>query len=1032
VQSRYSGRIVKDSPVVLVAIPVLMLAVFVADLLTPLGVAVWILYVVPLALTLLSRNRNLPLAAAGAAFALVVVTMFTDEAGIAPWVARLNRVFGIAVIWAIAFLARALITQRARVEREEWIRRTEADVLAAMQGERPVADIGGGALAVLADALAAPVAALYATEASEQSLVATRGLAPGRDVPKSFTLGEGLIGEAAARGRIATLDGVPDGVLTIRSATVHGTPRSVVVCPLVSEGRIEGVVELGLLRPLDGRSRDLLERSRDGIAIALRSAFYRTRLQMLFEETQRQAEELQTQQEELRVSNEELEEQSNALQASQVRLEQQQSELEAINTQLESQTEELERRQAALSRAKDDAEQASRYKSEFLANMSHELRTPLNSALILAKLLADNKEGRLSSEQVRYAETIYASGNNLLTLINDILDLSKIEAGAVELQPDAFAPARVLDDLQRAFAPIAGEKGLRFTIEVDPSTPETLHTDAQRLQQVLTNLLSNAFKFTSTGGVGLTVAAVGSDRVRFVVRDTGAGIARDKFDVIFQAFRQADGSTHRQYGGTGLGLSISLELATLLGGAIDVESELGTGSSFTLTIPVRLDARRTRTPIATLPRPRGTATERAPAALAVPAASAVTTPRAAPGAAPDDRHERRRPGRLILVVEDDPAFARILYDVAHELDFDCAIATSTDEGMALARDLSPSGVLLDVGLPDGSGLTLLDRLKRNPDTRHIPVHVVSVGDYAQTARELGAIGYAIKPVQRDDLVKAITKLEHTLEQRVRRVLVVEDDEHLRDSTQRLLQLDGVVIEAVGTAQAALERLASESFDCVVLDLKLPDASGYDILETMAGSEQYSFPPVIVYTGTALSRDEEERLRRFSRSVIVKGARSPERLLDEVTLFLHQVESRLPPDSQRLLRVARERDALFEGKTILVVEDDVRNIFALSSVFEPRGARIVIARNGREALAAVRTERPDLVLMDIMMPEMDGLTATRELRRDEAYRDLPVIALTAKAMRDDYEECIAAGANDYMTKPIDVDKLISLCRVWIAR
>jgi len=1032
---------VKQPPLALIAIPLLMLLVFVADLLTPLGVAVWILYVVPLALTLLSRNRNLPLIAGGIAFALMAFTMLTDEPGIALWVAQVNRLCGVIVVWTIAFLARNLIIQRERVEREEWVRRTEADVLSAMQGERTLGEIGAGGLAVLANALDAPVAAMYASEGPEQSLVAARGLEVDRDVPRTFTVGAGLIGEAARSGRIAVLENAPEGLLQLRSASLRGTPRHVVVCPLVSEGRTEGVVELGLLRAPDQRARELLERARDGIAVALRSAFYRTRLQVLLEETQRQAEELQTQQEELRVTNEELEEQSNALKASQVRLEQQQSELEAINTELESQADELERRQQALRLARDDAEQASRYKSEFLANMSHELRTPLNSALILAKLLADNKGGRLSAEEVRYAETIYSAGNNLLTLINDILDLSKIEAGAVEVQPDRFSPSRVLDEIERAFAPIAGEKGVRFEIRVEPAVPETLVTDPQRLQQVLTNLLSNAFKFTAAGGVELRVSAPEPGQVRFAVQDTGTGIPRDKLDVIFQAFRQADGSTHRKYGGTGLGLSISLELARLLGGDVTVESEPGRGSTFTLTIPAEITARRMRTTIETLPRPRPIGRIDLPlpalAAAAAPAADtsaddAPAVPARAAGALPDDRHQRRHPGRLILVVEDDPAFARILYDIAHELDFDCAIATTTDEGMGLARDLAPSGVVLDVGLPDGSGLTLLDRLKRNPDTRHIPVHVVSVGDYAHTARELGAIGYAIKPVQREELVKAVEKLEQTLEQRVRRVLVIEDDEQLRDSTQRLLQLEGVVIEAVGTAQAALDRLASESFDCVVLDLKLPDATGYEILETMAGSEQYSFPPVIVYTGSALSPDDEERLRRFSRSVIIKGARSPERLLDEVTLFLHQVESRLPPDSQRLLRVARERDALFEGKTILVVEDDVRNIFALSSVFEPRGAKVVIARNGREALESIRDSRPDLVLMDIMMPEMDGLTAMRELRRNPAYGDLPVIALTAKAMRDDYEECIAAGANDYMTKPIDVDKLISLCRVWIAR
>jgi len=419
--------------------------------------------------------------------------------------------------------------------------------------------------------------------------------------------------------------------------------------------------------------------------------------------------------------------------------------------------------------------------------------------------------------------------------------------------------------------------------------------------------------------------------------------------------------------------------------------------------------------------------------VAVRASSSRSAAAAVPrSAVADDRHERTHPDRLILVVEDDAAFARILLDLAHELDFDCAIANTSDEGMALARELSPNGILLDINLPDGSGLALLDRLKRNPDTRHIPVHMVSVSDNAQTALALGAVGFARKPADREDLIKAIRNLEQRLAQRVRRILVVEDDARLRASMRELLQLEGVTLHDVGTAKEALAQLASESFDCVVLDLNLPDASGFDILETMSANERYSFPPVIVYTGRPLTADDEERLRRLSKSVIVKGARSPERLLDEVTLFLHQVESRLPPDSRRMLQAARERDDAFEGRTILVVEDDVRNVFALTSVFEPRGAKVVIARNGREGLEMARKVRPDLVLMDIMMPEMDGLTATRELRRDAELRNVPIIALTAKAMKDDYAECIAAGASDYLPKPLDVDKLVSLSRVWISR
>jgi signal transduction histidine kinase/DNA-binding response OmpR family regulator len=788
------------------------------------------------------------------------------------------------------------------------------------------------------------------------------------------------------------------------------------------------VLEFGLVHPPPLLCLDLLERSQDAIAVAIRTALFRDRLRSLLHETQRQAEELQAQQEELRVSNEELEQHSELLKSSQARLEAQQAELEATNSELARQAENLARQQQETLTAKQDAERSSRYKSEFLANMSHELRTPLNSSLILAKLLAENKGRRLSEDEVRYAETIYASGNNLLTLINDILDLSKIEAGAVEMRPETVVTASVLEALRRTFQPLASERRLEFTIDLLPTVPQTLITDPQRLQQVLTNLLSNAFKFTERGGVVLRVLAAGTDRVAFEVRDTGVGISEDQQDTIFEAFRQADGSTHRKYGGTGLGLSISRELAILLGGRIAVSSQPGAGSTFTLTIPLQL----TRAAAAPAPpaAPETSSRQRRPPTAADRLGQGGQGQ--GPAVVADDRARRQRAGRLILVVEDDPSFARILYGLAHELDFDCAIAGTNDEGMALARDLSPSGILLDLDLPDGSGLTLLDRLKRNPDTRHIPVHIVSVSDNTQTALALGAIGYALKPVPRDELVAAIRRLEDRFDQRVRRVLVVEDDEQLRHSITALLQFDDVTIHSVATAGEALAELSAESFDCVVLDLNLPDATGYEILETMSANEQYSFPPVIIYTGRPISRDDEERLRRFSRSVIVKGARSPERLLDEVTLFLHQIESRLPPDARRRLEAARERDEFFDGKTILIVEDDVRNVFALTSVFEPRGAHVRIARNGREGIEQTLASRPDLVLMDIMMPEVDGLTAMRELRRHPELRDLPIIALTAKAMRQDYEQCLQAGASDYLAKPLDVDKLVSLCRVWMSR
>ncbi|WP_275899115.1 response regulator [Pyxidicoccus caerfyrddinensis] len=819
---------------------------------------------------------------------------------------------------------------------------------------------------------------------------------------------------------------------------------------------MNAVVELGFLHPVHPSDLELLQRAAESIGIAVRSSNDRTRLEELLEETQRQAEELQTQQEELRVSNEEMEEQSRILKESQRRLEQQQAELEQSNSQLEEQTLLLEKQKDVLTQAQvsltekaTELERTSRYKSEFLANMSHELRTPLNSSLILAKLLADNKDGNLTAEQVKFAQTISSAGNDLLALINDILDLSRIEAGKVEIQPEVVSLPRFVENLSRTFQAQAQDKRIGFSARVEPGAAESLETDPQRLGQVLRNLLANAFKFTEKGEVDLRVFTPSPGRVAFAVRDTGIGIPAQLHGVIFEAFRQADGSTHRKYGGSGLGLSISRDLARLLGGDVSVDSTPGRGSTFTLTLPVALAAS------ASGPLPGEAsgasrtgevsgASRLAPGPTAPPPPMEFPTLRAEASGAPmrapvEDDRERLTPGaRIILVVEDDSRFSEILRDLARELGFQCIVTDTGADAYQAADTYRPSAILLDMNLPDHSGLAVLDQLKRNAKTRHIPVHVISVADYSREALELGAVGYALKPVKREQLVEAVRKLEVKFSPGERHVLVVEDDARQRDSIQRLLESEDVHIHGVATAGEALERLRERTFDCMVMDLSLPDLSGYELLEQMAELENVSFPPVIVYTGRSLTRDEEQRLRRFSKSIIIKGARSPERLVDEVTLFLHQVESKLLPERQRMLRVARDREAALDGRRILVVEDDVRNIFALSSVLEPRGAKVDIARNGREALErlahslAQPAQGVDLVLMDIMMPEMDGLTAMREIRKRAEWKRLPIIALTAKAMRDDQEKCLAAGANDYIAKPLDVEKLLSLIRVWMPK
>jgi CheY-like chemotaxis protein/two-component sensor histidine kinase len=645
--------------------------------------------------------------------------------------------------------------------------------------------------------------------------------------------------------------------------------------------------------------------------------------------------------------------------------------------------------------------------------------------LILAKLLADNKDSNLTDTQVKYAQTITSAGNDLLRLINDVLDLSRIEAGKVELSPEPVLISGAVESLARTFQPSADQKGVRFSWVIEPGTPEQVVTDQQRLGQILKNLLSNAFKFTEKGEVALRVFPQDNGSVSFAVRDTGVGIAPHQQDVIFEAFRQADGSIHRKFGGTGLGLSISRDLAGLVGGAITVQSELGAGSVFTLTIPrsFSADAPLSREPPASPPLRARNGSD--PEKLPVPATA-------------DDRDAIAPGGRVILLVEDDAAFAMILRDLVREMGFQCVATASATDGLVAAARFLPSAIILDVNLPDHSGLGVLDQLKRDPRTRHIPVHVVSISDYKREALELGAIGYALKPAKREELVGALRRMEAKFSQSLRRVLVVEDDPRQRESIRHLLSNGDVQITAVASAGDALASLKATTFDCMVVDFNLPDLSGYDLLEKMSQEEDVAFPPVIVYTGRALTREEEQRLRRYSRSIIIKDARSPERLLDEVTLFLHQVESKLPPEHQQMLKAARNRESILEGRRVLVVEDDVRNVFALSSVLEPKGMSVVIARNGREALDVLTlssqepSTRIDLVLMDIMMPEMDGLTAMREIRKRGEWKALPIIALTAKAMADDHEKSLAAGANDYIAKPLDVEKLLSLVRVWMPR
>ncbi|MPS70843.1 MAG: response regulator [Novosphingobium sp.] len=1012
----------------------------VIDITIPLGTGVSVLYLLPTVIAFVARRPITPVLAAIAGVGCAIAAYFIAPQGLGLEIALTNRAFSGVTNFLLAAIGFVLIRYRNSNRHEQWLRECEADLARATAGSIPLGDLGDRALAFLSERFGAIAGALYVNDDGAFRKIATYGLPADASVPERMEPGEGLLGEVMRHGRTTTIMQVPAGYLSFGSALGQSTPARLVLGATQVDDKVNAVLELGFLDTADARPEDLvsfLDIVANSLGITLRSAKYRARLEHLLAETQQQAEELQNQSEELRATNDELEAQSKLLLNSQSQLEEQQAELERSNSQLEEQAQSLEaqrdeltRSQARLRGQTEELEQASRYKSEFLANMSHELRTPLNSLLIMARLLADNRQGNLSGEQVRYAETIESSGNDLLTLINDVLDISKIEAGRLELDPRDVPVGAILSKLENTFAAAASGKGLKLSMNLAEGAPGTIETDPLRLEQVLKNFLSNAVKFTSDGEVSLTVGALASGRVAFSVRDSGPGIPEDQQDAIFEAFRQADGGIARKYGGTGLGLSISRELAHLLGGAITLHSIPGEGSTFTLEIPERFAPREA----GSAPGVPGKATP-----TPTPAATQTTAPQSRRGPSPqDDRETLSGDSRVILIVEDDPAFARILCDLAHEVGFECLIAGTADEGALLARQYLPQAVILDMHLPDHTGLSVLDRIKRDTRTRHIPVHIVSADHDDHAALASGAVGYLFKPVSRDTLVDMLEGLEARMDQRLRRVLVVEDDPRQAEAIHLLLASRDVETVDVQSAADCLARLGEETFDCMVLDLNLPDMSGLDLLERLSHDESVAFPPVIVYTGRELSEEEEMRLRRYSKSIIVKGAKSPERLLDEVTLFLHQVVSELPDEKQQLLARSLGRDAALEGRQILVVEDDIRNIYALTSVLEPHGVQVRIARNGIEALnelarAADSDGAPvDLVLMDVMMPEMDGLTCTREIRKQGQWHSLPIIALTAKAMERDHRECLEAGANDYLSKPLDVDKLLSLVRVWMPR
>jgi CheY-like chemotaxis protein/signal transduction histidine kinase/CHASE3 domain sensor protein len=925
--------------------------------------------------------------------------------------------------------------QNEILTKEAWLKAAQADLANLLRGEQSIARVCSEVLGLLCETLDAKVGAFYLVDSSNHlNLHASYALSAADEKRNSqFRLGDTLVGQAVRDKKLLAIDPAPSGYLKISSSLGEATAQSILLAPAIANNSVQAVIELGFLRPLKTRDQELVQLLSENIGNAIVSAQYRIKLQDLLEESQKLTEELQTQQEELRVNNEELEEQARALQTSQARLEGQQTEMEQVNSQLAQQNDELSRIRISLEQKAKDLERASEYKSQFLANMSHELRTPLNSTLILAQLLLENKSNHLDPEETEYARTILSSSNDLLALINDILDLAKIESGKLEIRPESVEVSPLVQNIERLFKQTAERKSIELHAELDPKrtgnfppVPATIFVDKQKVEQILKNLISNAIKFTVRGSVNLRVFMQNEKQIAFEVTDTGIGIPTDKHRLIFEAFQQADGTTSRNFGGTGLGLSISRDLSRLLGGEIQVKSTPGKGSSFCLVIPVQTPAAVAKPLTPTYSHTHSTnfgadTRNRPSEKTASPLRSTF----------PDDRRTLEKNRRRLMIVEDDKNFAKILLDLGREHNFQGIVAQTAEEAIDMAGQFFPNAIILDINLPDHNGLFVLDRLKTNPATRHIPVHIVSAEDYSVTALQMGAIGYQTKPVDRTRLATVIQKLESKMTQDFKKVLIIEDDEVQRESLTRLISAPGVEVVAVGNGQAALELLQKSDVDCVVLDLSLPDMSGYEVLERMTTQKLPHYPPVIIYTARSLTSSEEERLQNYSKAIILKGAKSPERLLSEISLFLHQVETKMPSEQQKVLQNLRDRERSLEGRTVLIVDDDVRNIFALNSALHPRGAITEIARNGKEALAKLAANpKIEIVLMDLMMPEMDGYEAMREIRKNPQFKNLPIIAVTAKAMLDDQEKCMEAGASDYLAKPIDLAKLLSLIRVWL--
>jgi len=908
---------------------------------------------------------------------------------------------------------------------QDWLKTNLARFTGMLQGQRDLGSVGRMLLSELTVLVHAHQGVIYrveSQEAPELRLIASYADNGQNGHPEALRMGEGLLGQCAADKRRVVLTELPTETVAISSGLVQVPPRNVMVLPVLFEGEVKAVIELASLSTFTASHLAFLEQLTASIGIVLNSIEATMQTEGLLKQSQQLAAELQTQQSELQLTNEQLAQKAQ--------------ELAEQNAEVERKNQEIEQARRALEEKATELALTSKYKSEFLANMSHELRTPLNSILILGQQLGENVEGNLSAKQVEFARTIHGAGTDLLNLITDILDLSKIESGTVTVVAEQVVLANLLDGVARPFRHEAENRHLTLTIQMDSGVSPIMTTDAKRLQQVLKNLLSNAFKFTEQGGVRVHVktAATGwspdhpvlkhaNGVLSFEVADTGIGIPQEKQRIIFEAFQQADAGTSRKYGGTGLGLAISRELASLLGGEIQLRSTPNVGSSFTLYLPQTYVGPTVQT---------ATADD---AGAQTRAASSLQPARwdRPIESVPDDRESIVPGDPVLLIVEDDPSYARVLVDQAHAQGFKVLAAARGAEALALAREHRPTAVSLDVFLPDMLGWTVLSQLKQDPAMRHIPVQIVTLDEDRQHGLARGAFSFLPKPTTQEGLEAALLRIKDYALPRIRRLLVVEDNAAEQLSIQELLGHTDIDITTVDTGADAITALRDDTYDCVVLDLRLPDMSGFDVLEQIRDDADIGDVPVVVFTGKELSPEEDARLHTLARSVVVKGVESPERLLDETSLFLHRVLTDLPPEKQQMLERLHRSDDDLVGKKVLVVDDDVRNIFALSSVLERRGMEVLTAGTGHEAIATLESsDEVAIVLMDIMMPEMDGYQTMTVIRQKPEFRRLPIIALTAKAMKGDREKCLEAGASDYLAKPVNTEQLLSALRMWLHR